>query len=60
MKVSCVVGARTAGLELAVFAFEYEPVRARMAHTADPLDECALGLDEFERVGAVGWYGHDD
>lgn len=52
------VGAGAAGLELAVLAFEDEPVRPRVAHVAHPLDERALGLDDLEGMNAACWYSH--
>ena len=52
------VGAGAAGLELAVLAFEDEPVRPRVAHVAHPLDERTLGLDDLEGMNAACWYSH--
>jgi len=52
------VGAWSAGLELAVFAFEDVPVRTRMAHRADPLNEGRFRLEEVERVVTVSWDSH--
>ncbi len=52
------VGAGTAGLELAVLALEDVPVRAGVAHGADPLDERGLRLEEGKGVVAVARDGH--
>lgn len=53
------IGARSAGLELAVLAFKDEPVRSRMAHATDPLNQGRLGFEEGELVMAISWYRHD-
>lgn len=53
------VGARTAGLELAVSALEDEPVGTRVAHVAHPVDKVRLGLDDFEGVDTARRGGHD-
>lgn len=52
------VGAGSAGLELAVLAFEDEPMRSGVAHVADPLDQSALRLDDFEGMDTACWYSH--
>lgn len=51
-------GAGAAGLELAAGTFVDEPVRAGVAHVAVPEDEGGVGLDDPERVGALGRLGH--
>ena len=52
------VGAGAASLELAVHAFEDEPVRAGVAHVANPLDEATLGLQSLEGMHATVWDRH--
>jgi hypothetical protein len=52
------VGTGSARLELAVLAFEDEPMRSRVAHVAHPLDEAALRLDDLEGVHTACWYSH--
>lgn len=44
------VGARTAGFELAKVALEDEPMRPRAAHAAIPQEQTRIGLDDVERV----------
>jgi hypothetical protein len=52
------VRTRTARLELAVLALEDVPVRSGVAHRADPLDQCRLGLQQVEGVVAVARESH--
>ena len=47
------VGARPAGLQLAVLALENVPVGAGVAHGATPLNERRLRLKQVEGVLAV-------
>lgn len=56
----CIVCAWSAGLQLAVLAFEDKPMRSRMAHVAYPLDKCAFGFNELERMGAICRDSHCD
>ena len=51
-------GTGAASLEVAVHVFEDEPVRARVAHIANPLDEATLGLQNLEGMHATDWDGH--
>jgi hypothetical protein len=53
------VGARSARLQFAVFAFEDVPVGATVTHAAYPLYEGRLGFEEVERMVAVSWNRHD-
>ena len=52
------VGAGAASLELAVHAFEDEPVRTGVTHVANPLHEATLGLQNLEGMHATDWDGH--
>lgn len=52
------VSAGSAGLELAVFALENEPVRSGVAHIAHPLDERTLGFDDLEGMDATRGDSH--
>ncbi|KAE9370911.1 hypothetical protein N431DRAFT_442690 [Stipitochalara longipes BDJ] len=52
------VRTRAAGLELAVLALEDVPVRSRVAHRADPLDECRLGFEQVEGMVAIARESH--
>ena len=45
--------ARSTSLELAVFALEYEPVRAGATHAAVPQEERCFRLDNLEGMVAV-------
>jgi hypothetical protein len=47
------VCARSTSFELAVFALEYEPVRARAAHATVPQEERCFRLDNLEGMVAV-------
>lgn len=58
MSMSGLVGTRTTGFELAIVAFEYEPVRARLTHAAIPEDEGRVGFDDGEGVRALCRVGH--
>lgn len=52
------IGTRSAGLQLAVFAFEDVPMWTGMTHRANPLNERRLRFQKIERVVAVIWYSH--
>jgi hypothetical protein len=47
------VRTRPASLELAVLAFEYEPVRPGATHAAVPKQQCRFGLDNLEGVVTI-------
>jgi len=49
----CGVRARPAGLQFAILALEYEPVRARATHAAVPQEQRCFRLDDLEGVVAV-------
>ena len=53
------MGTWTAQLELAVLALVYVPVRAAVAHVADPLYDGALSLQKFEVMRTIRWKSHD-
>jgi hypothetical protein len=53
-----VVDAGTACMDLAVPALENPPRGTCMAQVTGPLDQCAVGFDHLERVGAVVGDGH--
>lgn len=48
----------SAYMSLAVSAFKYPPMRARMTQVAAPLNKGAVGLDHLEGVWAVRHEGH--
>jgi len=52
------VRARSTSLELAIFALEYEPMRARATHAAVPQEERCFRLDDLEGVMAVARHCH--
>jgi len=47
-----------AGLKLAVLALEDVPVRSRVAHRADPLNQRRFRLQKIEGMVAVSWKSH--
>lgn len=48
----------TTGLELAILAFEDEPVRTGLTHATMPEDECRVALDHGEGVLTESRDGH--
>lgn len=57
-RISRLVRARTAGLELAALAFVDVPVRTRVTHVAVPEDQGGIGLNNLEGVHATAWDSH--
>lgn len=54
------VGARTASLQLAILALEDEPMRPRVAHGADPLDQGRFRFQQVEGMIAISRDSHCD
>lgn len=54
----CLHGAISTGLEFAVLALINEPVRSRVTHRTDPLNQCRFWLENIERMAAVCRNGH--
>lgn len=56
----CLGRAGPASLELATRTLVDDGMWAGVAHVAVPLDQCGVGLDEHEVVGASAGLGHCD